>query len=200
VLLNANRGSESLDQPRYLTDSGRLYFDTRDQLTTQDTNGQVEDVYQYEPGGVGTCVSVGGCVSLITSGRGSYDSNFVVADPSGTNVFFSTRQRLVPRDQDDLIDLYDARVGGGLAADYAVPPTECLGEGCQPLPPPPPFEPSSGSTTFEGPGNLKPKKTKKKHHKKKHHKKHHKKKHHKKHNKGKKAKGGKAKNARGGSK
>ncbi|MGD9735523.1 MAG: hypothetical protein AB7V58_07950 [Solirubrobacterales bacterium] len=206
VMGNANRGFGSLDQPRYLTNSGRLYFDTRDRLSNLDTNDQVEDVYQYEPVGVGSCGLPGGCVSLLTSGRGAYDSNFLAVDPSGDNVFFTTRQRLVPRDQDELIDLYDARVGGGLASDYAVPPTECLGEGCQPLPAPPPSEPSSGSTTFDGPGNLKPKKAKKKHHKKKH-KKHHKKKHKKKNKKGKKknkngskAKGGKAKNARGGSK
>lgn len=160
----------SLPQPRYLTNDGRLYFDTQDQLSSLDTNGQVEDVYQYEPDGIGSCVKAGGCVGLISSGRGSYDSNFLAIDATGDNVFFTTRQQLVPRDQDALIDLYDARVGGGIAADHAAPPTECLGEGCQSPPPPLQGEPSPGSAAFQGPGNLKPKKAKKKHHKKKHHK------------------------------
>lgn len=181
----------SLAQPRYLTNDGRLYFDTRDELSTVDTNNQVEDVYQYEPAGVGSCARAGGCVGLISSGRGSYDSNFLAIDSTGDNVFFTTRQQLVPRDQDALIDLYDARVGGGIAADFAAPPAECLGEGCQPPPPPVQGEPSPGSAAFQGPGNPKPKKAKKKHHKKHH--KHHKKKKGKHH-------GSSAKHGRGGSK
>jgi hypothetical protein len=167
----------SLSQPRYLTSNGRLYFDTRDELSPLDTNGQVEDVYQYEPAGTGSCAQAGGCVALLTSGRGAYDSNFLATDLAGDNVFFTTRQQLVPRDQDALIDLYDARVGGGIAADYAALPPECLGEGCQPSAVSPPSELSASSATLEGSGNVKPKE----HHKKKHHKKkHHKKKHHKK--------------------
>lgn len=190
----------SLAQPRYLTNSGRLYFDTRDELSVLDTNNQVEDVYQYEPANVGSCARAGGCVALISSGRGLYDSNFLAIDSAGDDVFFTTRQQLVPRDQDSLIDLYDARVGGGLAADYAVPRPECLGEGCQPPPPPVQGEPSPGSAAFQGPGNLKPKKAKKKHHKKKH--KHHKKKQNGKKHKKKNSKhqGSKAKHGRGGSK
>jgi hypothetical protein len=182
-----------LSQPRYLTNDGRLYFDSRDALSSLDTNNQVEDVYQYEPAGVGSCAKAGGCVGLITSGHGSYDANFLAADSSGNNVFFTTRQQLVPRDQDALIDLYDARVGGGIAADSALPPAPCLGEGCQPPTPPLQSEPSAGSNGFEGPGNLKPKKAKK-HHKKKHHKQQKKK-----NQKGKKHKG-KAGRGQGGSK
>jgi hypothetical protein len=162
----------SLAQPRYLTDEGRLYFDSRDALSAADTNNGVEDVYQYEPTEQGTCRTAGGCVSLISSGRSSYDSNLLAADSSGSNVFFTTRQQLVPRDQDSLIDLYDARVEGGIPADYAGPPTECSGEGCQPAQPGVPSEASPASSTVEGNGNVKPEK-KKKAHKKKHHKKKH---------------------------
>ncbi len=36
-------------------------------------------------------------------------------DESGANVFFTTRDRLVPKDRDDLVDLYDARENGGFA-------------------------------------------------------------------------------------
>ena len=43
-------------QPRYLSDSGRLFFDSPDALVPRDTNG-LEDVYEYEPEGVGGCTS-----------------------------------------------------------------------------------------------------------------------------------------------
>jgi len=38
----------ALHQPRYLSDSGRLFFNAADALVPQDTNS-TEDVYQYEP-------------------------------------------------------------------------------------------------------------------------------------------------------
>lgn len=159
-----------LEQPRYLTNQGRLYFDSRDALAANDTNNGVEDVYQFEPFGSGSCGSQGGCVSLLSTGRSRFDSNFLASDPSGMNVFFTTRDRLVPIDEDALIDLYDARVGGGLEFDYAVPPAECSGEGCQPSQPAIPAEAGAASTTVEGNGNVKPKKKSKKHTKKKKHK------------------------------
>lgn len=149
----------SLPQPRYLTDSGRLYFDSGDSLTYFDTNAGVEDVYQYEPQGVGSCTREGGCVSLISAGRGAVDSNFLAMDASGENVFFTTRDRLVAADQDDLIDLYDARVGGGFAAE-AQPPIPCSGETCQP-PTPVPAEAPSASQNPLGQGNYKPPKCRK---------------------------------------
>ena len=125
-----------LPQPRYLTDEGRLYFDSADSLVGADSNVGAEDVYQYEPQDLGNCAKQGGCVSLISGGRGPYDSNFLTTDPAGEDVFFTTRDHLVARDTDSLIDLYDARVGGGEAE--AVPPVPCQGEGCQPLGPPAP--------------------------------------------------------------
>lgn len=162
-----------LKQPRYLTDQGRLYFDSRDSLAAADTNNGVEDVYQYEPAGVGNCGSEGGCVSLLSTGRSSFDSNFLAADAMGNNVFFTTRDRLVPADQDSLIDLYDARVDGGIAADQAAQRPECSGEGCQSSQASTPTELSPSSSAVEGSGNVKPakknqKKDKHKHKKHKH--------------------------------
>ena len=40
-------------QSRYLSDSGRLFFNSRDGLVPKDVNGN-EDVYEYEPQGVGS--------------------------------------------------------------------------------------------------------------------------------------------------
>ena len=43
-----------LYQSRYLDNQGRLFFDSSDALVPKDVNGQ-EDVYEYEPKGVGDC-------------------------------------------------------------------------------------------------------------------------------------------------
>jgi hypothetical protein len=165
----------SLPQPRYLTDSGRLYFDTGDTLSVFDTNEGVEDVYQYEPQGVGRCTREGGCVRLISAGHEGVDSNFVTMDPSGKNVFFTSRDQLALKDKDDLIDLYDAREGGGIASESETGRGECQGEACQPLYVAP-NDPTPGSSTFEGAGNVNEKKAAKK--PKKHTKKTHKAKRH----------------------
>ncbi len=136
--------------PAYLTDSGRLFFDTQDSLSAADTNGKVEDVYEFEPNGVGGCASEADCVSLISAGRSGVDSNFLAADASGRNVFFTSRDRLVAADKDQLIDLYDAREGGGFPA--AVGAAECQGEACLPSVSAP-NEPMLGSLALEGPGS-----------------------------------------------
>jgi hypothetical protein len=161
----------SLPQPRYLSDSGRLYFDSANALSPFDTNGNVEDVYQYEPEGVGNCTREGGCVSLISAGHEPVDSNFLTMDPSGKNVFFTTRDQLVLKDKDDLIDVYDAREGGGIPSETETGRGECQGEACQPLYSPP-NDPTPGSSSFQGAGDVTETKAARKHakkHKKKGH-------------------------------
>jgi DNA-binding beta-propeller fold protein YncE len=149
--------NHELVQPstRFLTDSGRLYFDSFESLSPNDVNGGVEDVYEYEPDGVGTCGREAGCVSLISTGHGAYDSGFFSVDESGGNVFFSTRNRLLPADKDELVDLYDAREGGGIAAETETERPECQGEACQ-HPVEPPIDSTPGSLTYQGPGNEAP--------------------------------------------
>ncbi|HEX7245609.1 MAG TPA: hypothetical protein VF245_08600 [Solirubrobacterales bacterium] len=142
----------SLPQPRYLTDSGRLYFDSQDALVPADTNGRAEDVYQYEPQGIGSCTREAGCVSLISGGRAATDSNLLAIDASGDNVFFTTRDRLVPADKDELIDLYDARVEGGFP-EASGSSGGCQAEACQPAVLPPP-KGSPTSQSFTGTGNV----------------------------------------------
>jgi len=157
----------SVPQPRYLTNQGRLYFDTQDSLTPFDTNDGVEDVYQYEPEGIGSCKREGGCLSLISAGHEPIDSNFLAADEAGKNVFFTSRDQLVLKDRDDLIDLYVAREDGGIAAETEAVKPPCQGEACVPAIAPP-NDPTPGSSTFEGAGNVDEKKAaKKKKHKKK---------------------------------
>jgi DNA-binding beta-propeller fold protein YncE len=163
------QGSDSsLPQPRYMLDNGRLYFDTQDSLTPFDTNEGVEDVYQYEPEGIGSCERESGCVNLISAGHEPIDSNLLAVDESGKNVFFTTRDQLVLKDRDDLLDLYDAREGGGIASETETSRGECQGEACQPAISPP-NDPTPGSSSFEGAGNVVEGKQAKKHHRKKRH-------------------------------
>ena len=96
-------------QPRYLTDSGRLFFNSPDQLVPQASNGK-EDVYEYEPNHIGSCTQTEGCLSLISSGTAQQESAFVEASENGDSAFFVTAQPLVAADQDTNYDLYDARV------------------------------------------------------------------------------------------
>jgi hypothetical protein len=176
TLETASSGAPS-PQPRYLTNEGRVYFDSQDSLSLFDTNEGVEDVYEWEPKGVGTCesASVGaGCVSLISAGHEPVDSNLMAVDESGKNVFFTTRDQLVLKDTDDALDLYDAREGGGIPAEDEVARTECQGEACQ-APTSAPNDPTPASSAYEGPGNVKEHAAPKKsggHHRKHHAKKH----------------------------
>jgi len=122
-------------------DGGRVFFHTAEPLVPQDTNGRY-DVYIWQDGEA----------QLISSGKSRYDARFVDADPAGENVFFATRAKLLASDDDEYVDIYNARVGGGFAEPDRDPP-DCQGDSCQdpPLAPPPDSEP--GSSEFEGPGN-----------------------------------------------
>lgn len=159
--------STPYEQPRYLQNGGRLFFESLDSLSLHDTNGE-RDVYEFERAGVGDCAAgkatysqaAGGCVSLISTGTSADDSFLLDASADGTDAFFSTRQALVPWDQDGRFDVYDGRVGGGLPPP--APSAPCSGEGCRPaLAAPSAVAPSS--PTFSGSGNLvaKPPKCKK---------------------------------------
>ena len=147
------------EQPRYLSDDGsRLFFGTVDSLLPKDINGK-RDVYEFEQVGVGGCAATSpnhvpessGCLSLLSTGSSADDSYFLDASANARDVFISTRQRLVPSDEDDHFDVYDAREGGG----FAVPeePRTCNGESCRPtVPIPTPVTP--GSSNFSGEGNI----------------------------------------------
>jgi DNA-binding beta-propeller fold protein YncE len=148
-----------LPQPQNLTADGRgqLFFESQDVLSSRDANGHVQDVYEWKPPGVSGCGRAAGCVSLISSGQGGDDSNFLNATPSGGDVFFVTRQELLPQDRDGFTDLYDARAGGGIAVTEVLP---CGGEACK-APLSSSIAPdSAGSSTFTGPTSQKHRKHK----------------------------------------
>jgi hypothetical protein len=97
--------------------------------------------------------------------------------PSGSDIFFTTRARLVGTDADSLADVYDARVGGGFP--YS-PPAACEdAEGCRGPAGPAPSLGAPASSTNSGVGNPAVPAPRRMHHRqKKHHKKHHKKRKH----------------------
>ena len=179
--------SNPYEQPHHLSDDGsRLFFETLDALDPSDENDRY-DTYEFEFLGSGGCdeespsfnLESGGCTYLISSGHSDDNSYLVDASTDGADVFFTTRERLLPsRDLDERFDVYDFRVGGGFPEIVEPPP--CVDEGCRPPARPQPANVAPPTSSFNGPGNVKPKKAQK-HHKKKHHKKHKRHKHHKKH-------------------
>jgi hypothetical protein len=175
----------ALYQSRFLSDSGRLFFDGADALVPADVNG-VEDVYEWEPVGVGGCVpgvagasvvSVvqgggDGCVGLISAGTSAQESAFLDATATGGRdsegyegggeVFFLTASELVPRDVDGAFDVYDAHECTAaspclVAEGVAVPPACASADACRAAPvPAPEIFGAPASETFTGAGNITP--------------------------------------------
>lgn len=109
------------------------------------------DVYEWRKPGLDGCEEVQGCLSLITSGSDGYFVALFGTTESGRDVFFATRSQLVPQDQDNSVDIYDARIGGG----FPVParPVECEGDTCS-TPLGLPNDSTPASFTFSGSGNI----------------------------------------------
>ncbi len=153
-------------------DGNRIFFDSPDPLVVADVNG-VNDVYEWEAEGSGSCRTAPGCLYLLSTGTSPDPSYFADASASGEDAFFFTFQPLVPQDEDGLSDVYDARVGGGLASQHPSSQPPCQGEACRGAGTSPPPAAGGGSATFQGPGNQVSKPHKKRHHKKRHAKKRH---------------------------
>jgi WD40-like Beta Propeller Repeat len=160
------RGGTALYQSRYLSDSGRLFFNSSDALASQDVNG-TEDVYEFEPPGVGGCtnssasfsVRSGGCVGLVSSGGSSEESGFLDASATGGDVFFLTSAKLSRQDFDSALDVYDAHectMGSPcISVPVAEPPVCDTGDACKPAPSPQPVVfGAPSSATFTGAGNV----------------------------------------------
>ncbi len=145
---------ESSYDARLVSDSGRVFFNSSDRLAAGDGN-ESEDVYEWEPAGVGSCGgeatafsgASGGCVALVSSGRSGEESGFVDASASGDDVFFLTFAQESEGKGGSSLDLYDAHVC--TAAAPCSPPAagetaECADSAtCQGVAPP-------GTTAFGG--------------------------------------------------
>ncbi len=155
--INGKSQPAALYQPRYLSNDGRLFFNSADNLVAADTN-EKEDVYEYEPKDVGSCTETGGCIGLISSGTSDRESSFLDASENGDDVFFVTAGSLVAADTDHSLDIYDAHVCTGSEPCFTYPTSsspECeSAAACRPpSSDPPPVEQPAPSTTFKGPGN-----------------------------------------------
>jgi hypothetical protein len=119
-------------EKRNLLNDGTLYFETGEKLLKADEN-ETTDVYEYN--------AEGGTINLISSGNGEGPSHFMGATSEGGNVLFSTDQALLPADENNSVDIYDARINGGVVSP--VPTPRPCQDGCPATP---------GSATFYGPG------------------------------------------------
>lgn len=145
-------------QSRYLSDAGRLFFDSVDALLPQDSNGQI-DAYEYEPPELGSCHASNGCVSLLSSGTAADETAFLDASAGGEDAFFVTRGRLSSSDVDTSFDLYDAHVCSSLAPCLEPPPASpppcTTGDACKPAATPQPaLFGDPASATFSGTGDI----------------------------------------------
>ena len=151
--------------PRFLSEDGaRVFFESEESLLPRASQGEM-NVYEWEESGSGSCQDFSetfsnasdGCIFLISGVDSEEPSYFAEASASGDNVFFFTRQSLVGQDTDELVDVYDASVGGGFAGQNPpAPPAPCAGETCRGAASSSPSVAQPLSEVFLGPGNSTP--------------------------------------------
>lgn len=140
--LSLHAGGKSLG--RRISDDGRFsFFSTKMALVPGDTNG-VLDAYQYD--------SQAGEPRLLSSGKSKMASFFLATDRDGSDAFILTAEPLSRWDVDQYYDVYDARIGGGVA-EPTLSAGSCDGDACQP-PPAQLNDPTPGSAALSGPGNV----------------------------------------------
>jgi hypothetical protein len=125
-------------------DGGHVFFESREALVPQDTNGKV-DVYEWE----------GGKLYLLSSGHSPESSYLTGVSESSGNAFIMTSEGIAPGDNDGGYDVYDARVprpGDGVVPG-AIP---CAGSVCQGPPSVPQLLGAPASAEFDGVGNVMP--------------------------------------------
>jgi hypothetical protein len=177
---STGRPDNPFDRPAHVftrnisADGNRVFFDSPEKLVAADVNGDAgcpltgswdtrvcADVYEWEAAGSGSCTEASsaysdlnrGCIYLLSSGTSAQPSYFVDASASGDDVFIDTYSQLVPQDRDEFADIYDLRVGGGLASQHPTAAVPCEGEACLGSRSSASEAPSSGTATFHGPGN-----------------------------------------------
>jgi hypothetical protein len=134
---------QAITATRNLTDDGELFFATKDRIADADL-GPAADIYAYDDGHT----------TLLSSGRSDSDAYLGDNSDDGRDVFFMTRDALVSEDVDGrLLDLYDARKGGGFPQPAAAG-RDCTDDGCQGPTPPRPAYPSVRTSTYSGDGNV----------------------------------------------
>jgi hypothetical protein len=154
------------------SDGSRIVFSTPQRLQADDVNtgtnpscyGSVSstgvsttgcDVYEWHEKAGATSTENQGEVHMISDGQSDTVTEGAAGmSASGSDIFFFTRTPLVGQDADQLIDVYDARIGGGFPAP--TPEASCSGEACQGSASSGPAFGAPGSSSFTGGGNLTP--------------------------------------------
>jgi hypothetical protein len=103
---------------RNLTDDGRVFFSTAEQLAGA-TDGRA-NVYEYDAG----------ALHLISTGKSGDPSYFYDASADGSDVFFVTSQNLPSGEAAHEFRVYDAREDGGFSQSQG-PEEACTGEACR---------------------------------------------------------------------
>jgi hypothetical protein len=101
-----------------VANDGVVFFLSTAPLTEQAALNNTS-VYEYSAGNI----------YLISASPSTSPAELIGADASGTNVFFVTRDQLLPQDGDTQEDVYDARIDGGFPSPIS--PPSCEGDGCQ---------------------------------------------------------------------
>jgi hypothetical protein len=104
-------------------DGSTVVFRSSAGLTPGSEEG-VSGVYEYRSSGA----IADGNVYLVSGGAGASGASSPSVSASGDDVFFRTFAQVLPQDTDTAEDVYDARVGGGVAASAA---SSCVGEACR---------------------------------------------------------------------
>lgn len=132
--------------PNVTEDGSAVFFQSREALVPGDSDGTT-DVYEWKEG----------TLSLISSGHSDGTPDFLYGmTPDGHDVFFETRDALLPEDRSGGAGaIYDARVGGGFPV--AEGNASCTPEdNCQGTPSQPPQLPAPSSESFPPPPRAHP--------------------------------------------
>jgi hypothetical protein len=141
--MNYDSSLKSIQPVRIMSEDGtRVFFQSPDPLVGADVNG-APDVYEWE----------NGHIYLISGGNAPVRSTYIDSSKSGGDVFFLTSQGLVPTDEDEQVDVYDARIPRP-GDNPPVNETPCSGDVCQGPPSVPQLLSAAASATFEGLGNI----------------------------------------------
>jgi hypothetical protein len=149
----------------FLTSDGRAFFSTTDSLVSRDTNEEV-DVYEFTEGKPQLITTGLGPGIALTGGLQQYPG-LVNVSANGTDVYFASTDVLTTQDHNGTqLKIYDARTGGGFAAERDNPKCTAADECHGPSTEPPTLPADRTSAGFGAPPKSnapKPKKHKKAH-------------------------------------
>ena len=132
----------------FMSDQGEVIFNSAHGYVEEDVNGKV-DAYLWD-----------GDLRLLTSGTADFDQWAQDASLDLRSIFVLSSEQLVPADDDSDVDLYVARVDGGLAAQQTRPVygggDQCEGDRCQGAGTAPPPAPPIASDQGGDDGNASP--------------------------------------------